>query len=153
MEIKEILEEDEKRKICAEIISDLPEWFDANGQVDYPKGVKGTLFLAYFNDEKPIGFISIQENNSFTSEIYVIGVLKEYQGKKIGRTLLEAVYAKLIKQKKKLLAVKTLDASAGYAPYDRTRSFYSANGFMPIDCYPKIWNKENPCLIMVKVLS
>jgi GNAT superfamily N-acetyltransferase len=152
MEIKEIFDGGEKRNICSGIVDNLPEWFDAEGRKDYPEGVKETLFFACFDGEKSVGFISIKENNKFTSEIYVIGVLKEQQGKKVGQALLDEACARLVGQGKKLLAVKTLDASAGYAPYDLTRKFYLANGFIPVDCYPKIWNEENPCLIMGKIL-
>ena len=103
-------------------------------------------------DDKPIGFISIRDNNEFTSEIYVIGVLKENQRSGIGSKLFEAAYNDLISRDIKLLAVKTLDASANYKEYDRTRSFYIKQGFIPIDVYKTIWDEENPCLLMIKVV-
>lgn len=153
MKIKEIFEEQEKKKICESIVHSLPDWFDVAGKKNYPEGVGETLLLAYFEGEKAVGFISIKENNPSTSEIYVTGVLQEFQGKGIGGKLLAAACARLVEQKKALLAVKTLDASAEYEPYDRTRNFYVKNGFLPVDCYPQIWNEENPCLVMVKILA
>jgi GNAT superfamily N-acetyltransferase len=105
-----------------------------------------------FDGEKPIGFISIKKNNEFTSEVYVFGVLKEYHRSGVGTQLLEAACKKLKIDNVKLLAVKTLDESADYEPYNQTRNFYLKHNFIPIDVYTKIWNEENPCMLMVKII-
>ncbi|TCS87446.1 hypothetical protein EDD65_1118 [Keratinibaculum paraultunense] len=40
------------------------------------------FFVAYIGDI-PIGFISIKDYNVFTSEIYVLGVLRELHGNRL----------------------------------------------------------------------
>jgi hypothetical protein len=50
------------------------------------------------------------------------------------------------------LTVKTLDASAEYEPYEQTRAFYKKMGFVPLEVFKTLWNKENPCLFLVKKL-
>lgn len=50
---------------------------------------------------------------------------------------------------KPYLTVKTLGPSAGYEPYERTRAFYEAVGFRPLEEFTSIWGPENPCLMMI----
>ncbi|MGH8735065.1 MAG: RdgB/HAM1 family non-canonical purine NTP pyrophosphatase, partial [Burkholderiales bacterium] len=50
------------------------------------------------------------------------------------------------------LTVKTLAPSAGDRLYARTHRFYAAEGFVPLEVFPTLWNEENPCLLMAKVL-
>ena len=51
-----------------------------------------------------------------------------------------------------LLLVKTLDGSNPDPFYARTRAFYRAMGFLPLQCLP-LWDARNPCLLMVKPLT
>ena len=51
------------------------------------------------------------------------------------------------------LTVKTLDASAEYEPYERTRAFYQKMGFIPLEVFTTFWNEENPCLYFAKRLD
>jgi len=37
--------------------------------------------------------------------------------------------------------------------YARTRAFYRALGFLPLEERTDIWGPENPCLISVKALA
>jgi len=152
MKIKKISSTDEKIEICKSIVDSLPDWFDEKGRSEYVLGVGDTNVWASYDSDKLIGFISIKKNNEFTSEVYVFGVLKEYQRSGVGSKLLEIVCNDLAKNNVKLLAVKTLDSSADFEPYDRIRNFYLKQGFMPVDVYKKIWNEENPCLVMVKII-
>ena len=34
----------------------------------------------------------------------------------------------------------------------RTHRFYAAEGFVPLEVLPTLWDEENPCLPMAKVL-
>lgn len=152
MQIKKIFSDEEKIEICKTIVNSLPDWFDEKGKIEYAAGVSKTNVWAIYEGEKLVGFISIKKNNEFTSEIYVMGVLAEYQGKGFGSELFKEVYRNLAADGVKLLAVKTLDSSVEYEPYKRTRNFYLKHGFIPVDVYKKIWNEENPCLVMVNIV-
>ena len=48
------------------------------------------------------------------------------------------------------LQVKTLSDTHPDAAYARTRAFYMAVGFRPLEEFKTLWNEENPCLLMVK---
>ena len=53
-----------------------------------------------------------------------------------------------------LIEVKTLAATADYAPYEKTRRFYELGLFLieTIDPFPG-WEPGNPCAIYVKILQ
>jgi hypothetical protein len=50
------------------------------------------------------------------------------------------------------LQVKTLGPSRSDENYDKTRAFYLAMGFTPLEEIPQIWDENNPCLILIKRL-
>jgi hypothetical protein len=48
--------------------------------------------------------------------------------------------------------VKTLGPSHPSEAFARTRRFYEALGFIPIEETTAFWGESNPCLILVKSL-
>ncbi|CEN24292.1 GNAT family N-acetyltransferase [Paeniclostridium sordellii] len=149
--IIEIQDIELKSNITDCILRKLPEWFDIEEAiVEYVEGVKDTKFYVAYDLEKPIGFISIKHNNEYTSEIYVIGVLKEYQGKHIGKSLVEVANNTLADIGTKFLQVKTLGPSNSNKYYADTRKFYEGVGFYPLEEIKELWDEINICLIMIK---
>ena len=71
----------------------------------------------------------------------------------MGRRLVDAVAARLRDDGTRLLQVKTRAPSAPSDEYERTRKFYEAIGFLPLEERIDVWGPENPCLIMVKPLA
>jgi GNAT superfamily N-acetyltransferase len=96
--------------------------------------------------------MSIKRHSAQAAELYVLGVRAEHHRQGIGRMLLDAVEQWLEAQGVCFLQVKTLSASACSAEYDRTRRFYEAMGFVPLEEFPKLWSERNPCLMMIKSL-
>jgi ribosomal protein S18 acetylase RimI-like enzyme len=82
----------------------------------------------------------------------VLGVLKELQGRGLGKRLLKKANDMLVKKDKKFLTVKTLGDSHSDVHYKQTREFYKAVGFYPLEELLELWEEENPCLYMVKPL-
>lgn len=153
IKISRVLDNVEKSKITENILRQLPEWFGIEESlIEYVDGVKATDFYAAYDSDKLVGFISIKTNNMYTSEIYVIGILKEYHGNGIGKSLLKVAENQLAGGKVKFLMVKTLGESHPDKNYKETRKFYKKVGFYPLEEIKEIWDKENPCLIMVKNL-
>ncbi len=110
---------------------------------DYP-------FFAAFDRENVVGFVALKAHNKYTVEILNIGVLEKFHRKGIGHRLLTASENYCRTNKYIYLTVKTLDESAVYEPYDKTRAFYFKNGFTPLEVITTFWNEENPCLFLVK---
>ncbi|MFA9557614.1 GNAT family N-acetyltransferase [Evansella sp. AB-rgal1] len=152
-EIKQLILKQEKTRITDSILRQLPEWFGIEeALVNYVEGVVHTDVYALYVAEKPVGLISIKSNNQYTSEIYVMGILKEHQNSGFGKKLLEVAQDRLRMNKVNFLMVKTLSDSHPDIHYKKTREFYHKTGFYPLEEIKEIWGKENPCLVMVKSL-
>ncbi|ADU32220.1 GNAT family N-acetyltransferase [Evansella cellulosilytica] len=152
-EIRQVSLDQDKSKITNNILRELPEWFGIEEAItNYVNGVNGTDFYALYDLNQPVGFISIKANNTFTSEIYAMGISKNYHGCGWGTKLLKVAEEHLVKNDVKFFMVKTLSDSHPDKNYQKTRRFYAKNGFIPLEEIKEIWGEENPCLIMVKNL-
>lgn len=80
------------------------------------------------------------------------GVLPSYHRQWIGRRLLAYAEEALRDDGVRLLQVKTLGPSSFNAAYARTRAFYTAMGFLPLEERFDLWGEDNPYLILVKCL-
>ncbi len=153
IKIKNILDNEQKSDITNCILRELPEWFGIEESIiEYVDGVKNTDFYVAYYYNIPVGFLSMKANNKYTSEIYVIGILKKYHNKGIGKKMLEIAQKELIENRIKFIMVKTLGSSHSDKHYKKTRKFYKSVGFYPLEEIKEIWGEENPCLIMVKKL-
>ena len=52
----------------------------------------------------------------------------------------------------RFLQVKTLSPRRACEHYDRTREFYLAMGYVPLEEFPLLWDERNPALQLVKAL-
>ncbi len=151
MIIKEINDKQEKKKISTDILESLPNWFGIQESTQkYISESSNLPFFAAIDESKPSGFISIKENNRYTAEIYVMGVLPECHNQGIGTSLLNRVLQWAKEKGYEFLQVKTLDDSHPDIYYAKTRKFYTSFGFKPLECLPELWGRENPCLIMIQ---
>lgn len=153
MNVEEIYDSQQKMEISTVILNSLPNWFGIpESTQEYINKSSSLPFFAAMNESKPLGFISIKENNQYTAEIYVMGVLPDYHKQGIGRALFNRAMRWNKEHGYEFLQVKTLDASHPDIYYARTRKFYLSMGFKPLECFPELWGKENPCLIMVQYI-
>ena len=151
MIIKEI--DQNKGKICEDILRSLNDWFGIEEATKaYIKGVEDTLFLIACDNEKPVGFISLKKHYSFSYEIYVMGIYKEYHNRGIGSRLVRQAERLLKEKGAKFLQVKTLSENRPNKFYDKTRTFYLKNSFTPLEEFKTLWDEFNPCLLLVKNL-
>ena len=150
----EYVEPSVRAQICESILRALPDWFAIESAL--LKYVRESADLPMFvaaDATGPVGFITLQQHGSAAWEIHVIGVRPDHHRQGIGRRLLEEGEQWLRNQGAEFLTVKTLSATAGYEPYDRTRAFYLAAGFAPLMELPTLWGPEDPCLVMIKPIG
>ena len=81
-----------------------------------------------------------------------MAVLPEYHRQGIGRALLRHAEAALATDGVEFLQVKTLAPSKPDEGYDKTRAFYLAYGFRPLEEFRDLWDAENPALQMIKTI-
>jgi len=148
-----LVEEKEKEKIAREILQALPDWFGIEASTEeYVKTSKNLPFFALYHKEQPVGFVALKLHNPYTAEIYVMGVLKEFHRKGLGKALVSEVEGFCMENKMEFLTVKTLDISQESIAYEKTRKFYLSLGFKPLEVFPTLWDESNPCLFMAKCL-
>lgn len=139
---------------CEPILRSLPDWFGIEEAiVYYVNEIDGLpTFLALDEGEGGVGFMSVKQHFPQAAELYVLGVRPEWHGRGIGRALLARAEAHLRDLGVEYVQVKTLAASHPDPNYARTRRFYEAMGFRPLEVLPELWDESNPCLIMIKGL-
>ncbi len=139
--------------VCEAILCALPEWFGIEeATAQYARDVDDLpTFVAWVNG-RAVGFMTVKQHFPQAAELYVLGVLPEMHRQGVGQALLSAVEAYLREQGVAYLQVKTLSASHPDPGYAKTRAFYEAVGFKPLEEFPMLWGEANPCLLMVKTL-
>jgi ribosomal protein S18 acetylase RimI-like enzyme len=146
---------DRRGDICREVLESLPEWFAIPASIEnYVAAADELPMLACFGPSREVvGFVSLKTHTAFAAEVYVMGVKRSWHRRGIGRALIEATAQLAIPQGVRFLTVKTLSPSNDDPYYERTRLFYEAVGFVPIEEFPTLWEPENPCIFMLRPIS
>jgi GNAT superfamily N-acetyltransferase len=138
----------------AELLHGLPEWFGiASSVLAYVEAARVLPGAAAVADDEVVGVCLIRRHTDVAAEIELLAVRRDLHRSGIGRALLGRVEADLSAEGLRLLQVKTFGPSGESSEYERTREFYRACGFWPLEERTDIWGPENPCLISVKPLS
>ena len=154
MTVHFITDKTEKKNISSHILYSLPNWFGIpSATANYIEQSAEMPFIAAFDNDTPIAFLAIKETSPNAVEIYVMGVMPQYHRKGIGKALIDFCVTYCKDKGCTLLHVKTLDASHPDESYEKTRRFYIAMGFLPLETMKELWGEDNPCLVMVKPLS
>ena len=138
----------ERSRLCERVLRDLPEWFGIeDATASYIRDVAELPTFGIGDD----AFLSLKLHTPLAAEVYVMGVRRARHRQGLGSTLLRAAEAYLKARAIEYLQVKTLGPSDPDAGYARTRSFYLARGFAPLEEIHGLW-ESNPCLLLVKRL-
>ena len=135
------------------ILRELPQWFGIESALLNYAHEAGTLlnFHALAGD-RIVGFVTLKEHNVVSLEINCIAVLPSWHRSGLGRRLCAAAEDWWAGRGGRLIQVKTLGPSRASEPYARTRAFYDALGYLPVEEFPDLW-PGNPCLLLVKALG
>jgi len=152
MTINRITNSTEKQTITRTILEALPDWFGIpEAREEYIKASEDNIFFCAYEDNKPVGFLYIKETGKDTAELAVMGVLKEYHRKGIGRALFEQAKNAAKEAGYSFLQVKTVQMGK-YEDYDNTNKFYISLGFKEFEVFPTLWDEWNPCQVYVMAL-
>ena len=144
---------EDKRNIARTILEALPEWFEIpEAREKYISDAGEQIMVAAFDDDRPIGFLSLEETGKDTAELHVMGVLKEYHRQGIGFALFKEAKEIALANGYSFLQVKTVQMGR-YPEYDDTNKFYLACGFKEFEVIPDLWGEENPCQIYVMYIG
>ena len=147
--ITEITDTSEKQAIARKVLEALTEWFEVEeSREGYIRDCTNWTFLAAKDDDKIQGFLCLKKTGNATVELAVMGVMKDFHRKGVGRQLVEKAKDVAKAQGFEFMQVKTVKMGM-YEDYDRTNLFYISCGFKELEVFPLLWDEANPCQIYV----
>lgn len=142
-----------RQEITARILGQLPQWFtDKASNDEYVELAAELEFWAALDGDEPVGLAAACRHFTASAELMLLAVAPGRHRGGIGKGLLATVEAWARAEGIGLLQIKTLGPSDPDEGYGRTREFYRAMGFQPLEEFEDLWAPE-PCLLMVKVLT
>ena len=149
MTIEQICDGQVKQAVVRSVLEALTDWFAVEeSREQYIAESVDRICIGAMENGEYVGFLCLKETGKATLEISVMGVLKEYHRKGIGRKMFDL--AKEIAKEKgySFLQVKTVQMGM-YDDYDDTNRFYLSLGFQEFEVFPLYWDEANPCQIYV----
>ena len=140
---------------CAAIVAALDDYFTD----DVPDKVRSDLrdHGGWVVDDAgvAVGFVIAERRGVRAAEILWAAVAADRRGAGLGSRLVDHVLDELRADGVQIVEVKTLDASADYAPYEATRAFWLARGFVQFDMIDPLpdWPPGNPAAILAVALA
>ena len=139
---------------CEAVLRSLPDWFGIEESLRmYARNTESLPTFVWLDGGVATAFLSLRQHFAAAWEIDCIAVHANARGTGLGRMLLERAERWLLEQGAELLQVKTIAASKAHAGFAQTRQFYERSGFLPLEVFPELWSRSNPCLLMVKILQ
>jgi XTP/dITP diphosphohydrolase len=145
---------DAKQRICRDLLAALPGWFGipaVNARLE--REARDLPMWVARAGAQAVGFATLRQHFPATAELDVLAVHPAHHRRGVGAQLIAALETYLRTTATRNLTAKTLAPEAGDLNYARTRRFYAAQGFLPVETFPTLWNRENPCLLLSKTLS
>jgi GNAT superfamily N-acetyltransferase len=137
------------------VLRALPDWFGIESAlIDYVRAADELPTFVAARGEETVGFLTLKSTSACAIEVHVMAVLPGEHRRGVGRSLVERAAGYARAEGFALLHVKTLAPTPNdpYPPYDATRAFYVAVGFVPLEELPQVWGPQNPCLLMIRTL-
>jgi GNAT superfamily N-acetyltransferase len=136
---------------CRRLLGLLPTWFGiAAANEDYVRSADTEPCVIATVDGADVGITVVRHHSPYAAEVYLMAVDPARHRAGIGTAMLRHVEQRLAADGVEYLQVKTLSASARDAGYAKTRAFYLAYGFRPLEEHPLLWGPDNPALQLVK---
>lgn len=140
--------------VCRQVLATLPTWFGiAESVADYVAAAEENPTVVATVGGDVVGILTLVVHTPYAAEVYVMGVRPEQHRHGIGRQMLEFGETWLRERDIEYLQVKTLSPRHPDPGYVKTREFYFALGFRPLEEFPHLWQPENPALQMIKTLA
>ena len=153
MIVRQIELPSDKEAISKAILESLRDWFEIDETRNaYISGSRDQVFFAAFDEDQPVGFLCLKETGKQTVELAVMGILKPYHRRGIGRRLFSAAASYARKAGYQFMQVKTVREGV-YPDYDITNRFYRSLGFCELEVFPDLWDRDNPCQVYIMQLQ
>lgn len=151
IDIKLVHDEQDKKTIASQILWKLSDYFGIpESTQNYIDESASQIVFAAFKNQIPIGYLALKHQTASCIEVYSMGVCSEYHHQGIGRALMQAAFDYALTKHYVYITVKTLGPSDPDEGYRKTRAFYEAMEFLPLEESPHFWGMKSPCLFLVK---
>jgi XTP/dITP diphosphohydrolase len=145
---------DARARICRDLLAALPDWFGLpESNARFEQEVRDLPMWVARLGNHSVGFATVRQHFPATAELHLIAIDPAHHRHNIGAKLIGVIENHLRTTATRHLTVKTLAPEAGDLDYARTHRFYAAQGFLPVEVFPTLWDPENPCLLLSKTLS
>ena len=140
---------------CLRILGSLPDFFTPDVPDRVTRDLDAHRGWVVLQAGAVVGFAVAAARGDRGAEILWAGVHAARRGRGLGTLLVEQVLDDLGAGGVRVVLAKTLDASAGYEPYQATRAFWEARGFVHVDTIDPLpgWQPGNPSAIYVAALA
>ncbi len=137
----------------AALLRALPDWFGFDeSNAAYVEAARTMPTVRALDGSDVVGVLLWHRHYPAAAEVHLMAVHPSRHRTGIGTALLARAEEELRAGGVRYLQVKTLGPSYEDAEYARTRAFYEARGFVPIEEFIGFWSEDNPMLLMVKAL-
>lgn len=135
---------------CVSILAELPAWFGIpESNAGYAEVAEREQAWVAEDAGDTLGLMVLIDHGFCAIDVHLLAVRPHAHRRGVGKALIGQARAVTQALGKPYLTVETQGPSAHYEPYERTRAFYDAVGFRPLEEFTTIWGPENPCLIMI----
>ena len=142
-----------RSSVCVPLLRLNADWFGIEEAIlNYEREIEHLPTFLAKEEDRVLGFLSLKQHTPYSAEILVMAVHPDAQRGGIGRALVEAAELHARGLAVEYMQVKTLGPSNPDPGYAKTRAFYEALGYRPMEEFKQIWDEHNPCLILVKRL-
>ena len=140
---------------CAEIVIGLPDFFTDDVPDKVQRDLRDHGGWVIEDADDVVGFVIVERRGTRAAEILWAAIAADRRGRGLGRRLIDHALAELGADGVQIVEVKTLDPSADYAPYDATRAFWIARGFVQFDTIDPLpgWPPGNPAALLAAALA
>ena len=130
------------------LLGTVPEWFGvAEANTAYVAAATTLPSWVARIDGSVVGVLLARPHNPRSSEVELLVVDRAHHRKGIGSALLRRFATDQLADGVEMIQVKTLGPSRDDEGYHRTRQFYEARGFVPLQELD-LWGPDNPALVM-----
>jgi GNAT superfamily N-acetyltransferase len=139
--------------VCRTILDLLPSWFgipEANDAYVHTAATHPSVIASINGDD--VGITTVKHHSPYAAEVYLMAVKPRFHRAGVGTAMLRHLEDTLAAQGIEFLQVKTLSAARPDRDYDKTRAFYLAYGFRPLEEFPTLWDPSNPALQLIKAI-
>ena len=139
---------------CREILSLLPTWFGIpESNEDYVRSADAHPGVLADVGDEVVGITTVKQHSPYAAEVHLMAVKPAFHRHGIGQLMLRRVEDLLAADGVEFLQVKTLSASRPDEGYAKTRAFWLACGFRPLEEFPTLWDPSNPALQLIKTVA